>query len=61
MGRCSLAWAEMYILVANMFGRFDFELYDMDYDRDLKHTRDCFIGVPSKASRGLRVKVLREF
>ena len=45
---------------ATIFGRFELELYDMDYGRDLKWKRDNLLGLPSRESKGLRVKVVKE-
>jgi len=47
----------MYLGIAALVARFDMELYDFDYKRDLEIVRDCFIGLPSKEARGVRVKV----
>jgi len=51
------AWAELYFAFATLIRRFEFELYDTEYDRDVRVTRDCFFGEPSKASRSIRMKV----
>ncbi|KAL8833602.1 MAG: hypothetical protein Q9170_004185 [Blastenia crenularia] len=54
----NLAWAQLYIGAASVFSQFDFELDgDMDRRRDVDITRDCFLGEPSRRSRGIRVKV----
>ena len=53
----NLAQSEMYLGVAAMVSRFDMDLYDFDQARDLDIVRDCFIGLPSKESRGVRAKV----
>ncbi|KAL9129093.1 MAG: hypothetical protein Q9217_002365 [Psora testacea] len=37
--------------------KFEFELCDVDRVRDVDAKRDCFLGQPSKESRGVRVKV----
>ena len=55
-----LAWAEAYVALAAVFGRFELELHDMDYHRDFEIQRDMFQGLPSKQSKGVRVKVLKE-
>ena len=57
---CSLALAEAYYTLATLFGRFDVELYGFDYSRDFALCRDMFQGFPSRESKGIRVKVLRE-
>lgn len=53
----SFAWAELLICTAILFRRFEFELVDVDRARDIDVKRDCFVSQPSRASRGLRVKV----
>ncbi len=53
----NLAYSEMYLGVAALVSRFDMELYDFYQQLDLNIVRDCFIGLPSKESRGVRVKV----
>ena len=35
------------------------ELYDLDYDRDIKFTRDILMSSVSRNSPGIRVKVTR--
>nr|POE87791.1 palmitoyltransferase akr1 [Quercus suber] len=52
----NLAYAEMYLGIAAVVRNFDFEFFDFDQKRDLDVVRDCFIGLPSKESRGVRVK-----
>lgn len=41
--------------------RFDFEIYDTDWKRDVKFDMDYFVGVPSKEGRGVRVKITDMF
>lgn len=53
----NVAYSEMYLGVAALVSRFDMELYDFDRKRDLEIVRDTFVGLPSKESRGVRVKV----
>lgn len=53
----NIAYSELYLLAAALVVRFDMELYDFDRKRDLETIRDCFIGMPSRDSRGLRAKV----
>lgn len=55
----NVAYSEMYLGVAALVSRFDMELDDFDQKRDLDIVRDCFVGLPSKESRGVRVKVRR--
>jgi len=35
--------------------RFDLNLYDVVYERDIMAVRDCFIGEPQMGSPGVRV------
>lgn len=53
----SFAWAELLICTAILFRRFEFELVGVDRARDIDVKRDCFLGQPSRDSRGLRLKV----
>ena len=53
----NVAYSEMYLGIATLVSRFDMELHDFDQKRDLDIVRDCFIGLPSRASKGVRVKV----
>lgn len=53
----SLAHTELYLAIASIFRRFNFELYDTDLsDIELKH--DFFLPSPKLDSAGLRVKVV---
>ncbi|KAK2630516.1 hypothetical protein QTJ16_001336 [Diplocarpon rosae] len=53
-----LAYAELYMALAMTIRRFDFELFDTVYERDIKVVRDCFLGEAGKGSLGVRVKVV---
>ena len=53
----NLAYAELYLGIAALVSKFDLDLYDFDQNRDLDIVRDCFGGLPSKESRGVRVSV----
>lgn len=53
---CSFALAELYIVIACLFHRFDLQLHDTIRERDIDFVRDCFIGEPSPKSVGVRVK-----
>lgn len=50
----NLAYAELYLTVAALVGRFDMELVDFDRARDLDVVRDKFIGMPSKEAKPIR-------
>jgi cytochrome P450 len=54
----NLAWAELYLATATVFRRFDLELHDVDYERDVRLVRDCFVGMSSPESQSIRVRVL---
>ena len=56
----TLAMSEMYLVIAGLFRRFNFELYDTNFDRDIKAMRDCFIWGASHESTGLKVRVRAE-
>ena len=51
----SLASAELYMTLANLFRRMDLDLFDTVYERDVKVVRDCFIGDVSLANKGIRI------
>lgn len=52
----SFAKAELYLTIATIFSRYNnIELFDTDFDRDIKMVSDMFFPQPSKESRGLRV------
>lgn len=52
-----LAYAELYMALAMIIRRFDLELYDTDYERDIKVVRDCFLGEAKPGSQGVKVRV----
>jgi len=54
------AWAEMYIALAAIITRFEFELYDTIHERDVKFVSDCFIGMPDKSCKGIRMRVISD-
>lgn len=49
--------AEIYIVLATIFRRFDLELHDTFRERDIEVVRDSFLGEPSLAAKGVRVKL----
>lgn len=51
----NLAMAELYIVIACLFRRFNLDLYDTTRVRDIDVVRDCFIGESSPQSVGVRV------
>ena len=56
----SLANVEMYLVVATVFRRFELELFETDRQRDVDSSRDCFVGVPSSNSPGIRVLLAQD-
>jgi hypothetical protein len=55
----SLAYTEIYLGLAAILRRFDLELFDTVRQRDVDTVRDCFVGMPSPQSKGVRIKILR--
>ncbi|EIT74228.1 cytochrome P450 [Aspergillus oryzae 100-8] len=56
----NFAYCEIYMSLAVILARFDLELYDTRWERDVHYTRDCFLGEPDPASPGIRVKVVAD-
>lgn len=56
----SFAYCEMYMSLAVILTRFDLELYDTEWERDVYYSRDCFLGEPAPDSPGIRVKVVAD-
>ena len=53
----SLAYAQLYIVLACVFRRFEMSLHDVIYERDIEAKRDCFIGEPDLNNHGVHVKL----
>ncbi|MCJ1312098.1 hypothetical protein MMC25_005772 [Agyrium rufum] len=53
----NLANAELYLILATVFRRFDLELVDVTRERDYTVSRDTVIGSTSKESKGVQVRV----
>ena len=51
-----LAHAEMHMLLATLFRRYDFEIYETD-ESDVRIEHDFFLPSPRLDSKGVRVKV----
>ena len=49
--------AEVYLGIAVLFRRFNFQLFDVVQERDIDNVRDCFVGETSHQSRGVRAKI----
>jgi len=52
----NLAWAELYLFLAVILPRFDFEPFETTLE-DIKPARDFFVPVPKLDSKGVRAKV----
>lgn len=55
----NLAHAELYLTVATVLSRFDFELHGTS-KRDVEVSHDFFVGMPALDSEGVRVKVVKD-
>ena len=55
----NLAWAEMYLVLASIFRRFDFDLSQVVRERDIDCIRDCLTGESAFDSKGIIVKILQ--
>lgn len=53
---CSLAYAEIYLTIAAVVRRFDWELYETTLD-DIVCQRDFFVAVASLESKGVRARL----
>ncbi|KAL3427154.1 cytochrome p450 [Phlyctema vagabunda] len=51
----NLARAELSLVNATMFRRFDMALFDVDFERDVAIKHEMFLPQPSRASKGIRV------
>ncbi|KAL3449662.1 cytochrome P450 [Aspergillus insuetus] len=54
----NLANAQMYLGMGVILRRFNFELFDVVEERDVRTVRDCFVGLESPQSKGIRFKVV---
>jgi hypothetical protein len=50
-----MAYAQLYIVLASVLRRFELQLHDVVYERDVESTRDCFIGEARMESQGVHV------
>lgn len=55
----NLAWAELYLTLANVVIQFDMAPFETIQERDVVVDRDCFVGVPKAESQGIRMHVRR--
>ena len=56
----SLAYANIYHVLAALFRRFDLELVDTIRERDVDMARDVFASKPRRESKGVCVRVVGE-
>ncbi|MCJ1256300.1 hypothetical protein MMC24_004121 [Lignoscripta atroalba] len=54
------AYAELYLTLTTLLRRFEFQLYETTYERDVKVVRDNFIGEALPESLGVRVRIVSE-
>lgn len=54
----NLAYAEIYLTLASVFRRFDFEMVDVVRERDIDITHDFFNTSSSLESKGMNVRVV---
>ena len=54
----NLAWAELYLILANVFRRFEFDVSEVTRERDVDVAKDLIMGVSSSDSKGIIVKIL---
>ncbi len=45
--------------LAAVFRRFELDLVDTSYERDVKIVRDCFIGEVDPRTEGVKIRVIR--
>jgi len=56
----NLATSELYLGLAMIWRKFQFEIYDTVESRDVLTTYDCFLGMTDLKSQGVKVKVVAE-
>jgi hypothetical protein len=56
----NLATSELYIGLAMIWRRFQFDIWDTVETRDVLTSHDCFLGMPDLSSEGVRVRVIGE-
>lgn len=52
-----MAYAQLYIVLATTLRRFEMQLHDVVFERDVEAVRDCFIGEARLDSPGVRVVI----
>ena len=58
--RLSFAMYELLISIAVLIRRFEFELVDTIWERDVRVVRDCFLSEPMPGSQGVKVRIVKE-
>jgi cytochrome P450 len=56
----NFATTMMLMTLAGVFRRFELELVDTIYERDVKIVRDCFIGEVDPKTKGVKIRVVEE-
>jgi cytochrome P450 len=56
----NFATTMMLMTLATVFRRFEIELVDTIYERDVKIIRDCFIGEVSHDTKGVKIRVVAD-
>lgn len=51
----------MYLTLAHVVTKFDFEVFDTSIERDVRTARDYFVTFPREDSLGIRMKVVNAF
>ena len=54
------AYGEMYMSLATILCRFDLQLFETSWRRDVSYTRECFLDESDRASPGIRVRVVAD-
>lgn len=57
----SLAYANIFHTISALIMRFDLELVDTLQERDVDMARDHFVMKPTRGSKGVTVKVVKEY
>ena len=56
----SLALSEIYLSLAYIFRRFEFESFDTIASRDVETSNDCFVGMTNLKSEGIKIMVTQD-
>ena len=57
----SLGYANLYHIVSSVCRRFEIQAVDTVHERDIEIARDLFVSKHSKASTGVKIRILREY